>query len=84
MALVAATVGAATSTTLSASSARSSRVAVVAEASTIRTCDGSHCRNSSHRKVLSVVLALSPSSCCIQRNNCVGLRSPSSSALNSC
>ena len=56
-ALVAAIVGAATSTTLSVSSASSSKVAVVlAEASTIRTFDGSHCRNSSRRKVLSVVL----------------------------
>ena len=79
------TVGAATSTTLSASSASSSKVAVaLAEASTIRTFDGSRCRNSSHRKVLSVVHALSPRSCCIRRNSCVGLRSPSSSALNSC
>ena len=83
--LLAATVGAATSTTLSASSASSSNIAVVlVEASTMCTFDGSLYRNNSRRKVLSVVLALSPSSCCILHNNCVGFQSPSSSALNSC
>ena len=49
--------GAVTSTTLLASSASSSKVAVaLVEASTMRMFDGSHYRNSSHRKVLSVVL----------------------------
>ena len=67
---MAATVGAATSTTLSASSAISSRVVdALVEARTMRTLGGRRCRKSSRRNVLSETLAQSPSSCCIRRSS---------------
>ena len=77
--------GAATSTTLSANWARFSKLLVSGlEASTMRTFAGKCWRNSSRRKELSMAPALSPNSCCIRLRSCVGLRSPNSSALNSC
>ena len=83
--LVAAMVGAATSATLSASSASSSKVAVVlVEASTIRTLPGRHWRKSSLRKVPSATPARSPNNCCIRQSSWVGFLSPSSSVLKSC
>ena len=70
------TEGAATSTIRSASSASCCRVTVSAvEAKTIRTLFGKCWRKRSLRKTLSVVLALLPSSCCMRRSHCVGLRS---------
>ncbi|KAM7309841.1 hypothetical protein ISCGN_006859 [Ixodes scapularis] len=55
-----------------------------ADASTIRTLLGSRCRNSSRRSEASMVDALSPRSCSIRRSSCVGVRSPSSSAVSNC
>ncbi len=83
--VMAATTGVATSGTLSASSASSSRVVVAgAVANTILILAGRRCKNSSLRKVLSRVPALSPSSCCIFLRSCVGFLSPNSSELKSC
>ena len=77
--------GAATSMTLSASSASSSKLAVgLVDAKIIRTSGGRRLRNSSRKNVVSVALARSPMSCCIHLSNWVGLRSPSSSVVNSC
>ena len=77
--------GVATSTILSASWASSSRLPLFGvEASAIRTFEGGRCRNNSCRKAPSVLLALSPRSCCMRRNSCDGVRSPNSSALNNC
>ena len=57
--VVAAIVGVATSTILSASSASSSRLVVVlVEASTIQTFEGNRWRNSSRRKAPSVTTLL--------------------------
>ena len=76
-----------TSMTLSVMSARRCRsIDASAEARTILTLGGSRCRKSSRRNVLASadVPSLSPSSCCMWRRSCVGLRSPSSSPLMSC
>ena len=54
-----------TSIILSASWARSSRLLASLEANTTRTLGGRHWRKSSRRRVPSVAVALSPSSCCI-------------------
>ena len=74
--------GAATSIILSASCARSLRDTVApVEAKTMRTLVGKHWRNSSRTRESS--MRLSPINCCIRRSNCVGFRSPSSSAFSS-
>ena len=76
--------GAATSITFSVSAASSSKLIESAvDARTIRMLPGMHWRKGPKRKELSVEAALSPSSYCIWRSNCVGLRSPSSSVLKS-
>ena len=78
-------VGGAASTMRSARCARSSRlVEAAAEARTIRTLAGSRWMNKPRTNELSVAAALSPSSCCILRKSCEGLRSPSSSEWRSC
>ena len=76
--------GVATSIIWSACSARLSKLVVLVEASTMHTLEGNHCKNNSRKNETSVLLAFSPSSCCIRLSNCVDLGSPSSSALNSC
>ena len=78
-----ATVGSATSATLSASSANlSSEREESEEARIILTLGGSLCKNNSRRnESLSAVPSLSPTSCCMRRRSCVGLRSPSSSPI---
>ena len=85
--VVAAMVGVATSTILSAMSASLARSVVEsADARTMRTLGGSRCRKSSFRKALlsGVAPRWSPRSCCIRRRSCVGFLSPSSSPLMSC
>ena len=82
-----ATVGVATSITLSAMSAslwRSMEESV--EARTTLTLAGRRWRKSSRMKELASadVPSLSPRSCCIRHSNCVGFLSPSSSPLISC
>ncbi len=77
----AATEGMATSIILSAISANLSRVVPSGvDASTILTFWGNH---NSRKNELSTPGRF-PISCCILRSNCVGLRSPNSSPVNSC
>ncbi len=80
----AATEGMATSIILSAISANLSRVVPSGvDASTILTFWGNLCKNNSRKNELSTP-GRSPISCCILRSNCVGIRSPNSSPVNSC
>ena len=77
--------GVATSMIWSASVASSlTFLPVPVEARTILTFPGSLCKNNSRMNEESIVLALSPRSCSMRRNNWEGFRSPSSSELKSC
>ena len=78
------TAGEATSITLSARVAGASNGISPDEARTMRTWLGRRWRNSCLKKVLSGLgPAASPKSCCRRRRSCEGVRSPSSSAVNS-
>ncbi len=78
------TEGMATSIILSAISANLSRVVPSGvDASTILTLWGKLCKNNSRKNELSTP-GRSPISCCILQSNCVGLRLPNSSPVNSC
>ena len=75
--------GAATSMILSASWANYSRLFLSpVDARTMCTLVSRRCRTSFLQKDPSVLLAFSPSNCCIQQSNWVGFRSPSSSVLS--
>ena len=79
------TASAATSITLSARSASSSKDwEPPVEGKTILTSGGNLCKNNACRKAVSAVAALSPRSSCILLSSWDGFLSPSSSVLKSC